>query len=99
MAEDLEAWGAPAEIIDQWSAVANDKEEIFCVFPENWDVVSLFLRCQTNWKVAPGGGLLGLDYNGVRVVMESLGWWPNDNIFQDLQIMESAVLGVFLELP
>ena len=70
----------------------------YAVWPENWDAVSLFLRCSTQWRtgepsaVAPAG-VAGLDY----VVLLSLGrlYLPAAemrDVIEDVQVMERQAI-------
>ncbi|HAT50745.1 MAG: DUF1799 domain-containing protein [Nitrospirae bacterium] len=89
--EDLAAWNAPDAVV---AAMARSEEEDACiVWPENESVLRLFLRLQTAWRDT------GLDYPSVRVVMESLGRWPDDACFADIQAMEYAVLDEWRSEP
>lgn len=67
--------------------------EDFEVFPENWPVVDLFLRLQTQWRFTGMGVAAGLDYTAVDVVMRRLRIEDLDgSIFAGLQVMEVAAL-------
>lgn len=57
------------------------------LWPEHADVLSLFMRCITQWR-SGGNGVLGLDY-GVVLQMASL-YQIQDlaRVMEDLQIME-----------
>ena len=65
------------------------KQKDFEVWPENMQVVELFLRCQTQWRTSVAG-ITGLDYSGVAIVINMYGYKPE--IFEDLQIMEIAAI-------
>ena len=70
--------------------------EPFHVWPENWAAALLFLKCETQWRLAPNGRFIGLDYAGVDVVMRrnpKLVVDP-DIAFEQLQVMELAARGV-----
>lgn len=72
-----------------------DKVEIpdeFEVFEENWPVLELFLRVQTQWRTSMNG-LMGLDYTAVAWVLKLTAEEANHRaLLEDLQIMEGAVL-------
>jgi hypothetical protein len=59
--------------------------------------ITLFLRLQTQWRIAAGFGFarfVGLDYGGVQHAM-SLANIPRrdrERLFEQLQVMESAAL-------
>lgn len=63
---------------------------MFDVWPENWDTVQLFLACRTQWRIAAMGGVIGLDYTGVDVVIKRLGLDVTPDMFAGLQTMERA---------
>lgn len=91
MAEDLAAFGAPPEVLAQLNEAS--PEEDFPVLSENWDIVQLFMRLQTQWKYASSGTAIGLDYTSVDVVMRRLNIEDTDgSVFDGLQVMEFAAL-------
>lgn len=64
----------------------------FEVFEENWPVLELFLRVQTQWRTSMNG-LMGLDYTAVAWVLKLTAEEANHRaLLEDLQIMEGAVL-------
>lgn len=89
--EDLRSWGAPQEIIDKVESKLQDGSR-FPVYSENWPVVDLFLRVQTQWARGPMGHRIGLNYQGVDIVAEKLSISLDGARFRDLQIMELAML-------
>jgi Iap family predicted aminopeptidase len=63
------------------------------VWEENWPVLELFLRCQTQWRTGMSGPV-GLDYNAVAWVLKLTAEEASHrSLLEDLQIMEGAVLG------
>lgn len=72
----------------------------FEVLELNWESVTAFLACETQWQVlAPFGGpliWLGLDYLRAEVVLRRRN--APDAVFGDLQIMEKAAIGAFVEV-
>ena len=77
-------------IVDDVSA-----DEDFEVWPENWEVVQMFLRCQTQWRTAGMGGVIGLDYGAVAWLFRLHRVKDQRALLEDLQIMEAAVLAAF----
>lgn len=73
-------------------AAPADAAQSFLVLPQNWDAVRVFLACQTQWRVAPMGGLSGLDYTSVSRVMDWMGIDDQAEAFEGLQVMEIVVL-------
>lgn len=61
------------------------------MWPENWEAVRLFVRCQTQWRVSDGRRI-GLDY-GAMLAMGSL--YQIDNLSQvveSVQVIEAEIL-------
>jgi len=93
--DDLAAWGADAPITERVNEQA-EAAQCFDVLPENWDAARLFVAVGTQWRYAGMAGLpTGLDYAGVAVVMERLGF--DGETFGQLQIMEGAALAYWRE--
>jgi len=40
------------------------------VLPEHWAALELYLACTTQWRQAPLGGVIGLDYQALAAVMD-----------------------------
>jgi hypothetical protein len=68
--------------------------EDFEVWEENWPVVEMFLRAQTQWRTTMNG-LLGLDYGAVAWLLRLYEVTDQRALLEDLQVMEAAVLVVF----
>lgn len=96
---------------DEETINASDEPELdeFSVFPENWDVVCLYMAAQTQWIkqqiIPPMGGYLitvhrGFDYTGVDVVIRRTAQYRDSKdaeLFSKLQIMEREALKLFAE--
>jgi len=84
--------GAPDEFFDKASG---QQDEHFKVWPENWNALTLFLRCDTQWRFS-NGVMTGLDYPSLVTVLNLL--FPDleptqrCGLFSDIQLMESTVL-------
>ena len=65
--------------------------EDFEVWEENWSVVEMFLRVQTQWRTTMNG-VLGLDYGAVAWLF--MMYEVNDQraLLEDLQVMEGAAM-------
>ena len=65
----------------------------YSIWPEHLEVVSLFIRCMTQWRCGVSG-VIGLDY-GVVLQMASL-YQIQDlaRVMEDLQIMELHARGL-----
>ena len=67
--------------------------EDFEVWEENWMVVEMFLRCQTQWRTTMNG-VLGLDYGAVAWLFKMYAVEDPRALLEDLQIMEAAAMMV-----
>ena len=63
----------------------------FEVWEENWPVLEMFLRCQTQWRTTMNG-VLGLDYGAVAWVLKLYEVEDQRSMLQDLQVMEAAAM-------
>lgn len=73
--------------------------EVFYLWPENVPAWQLFQRCGTQWRTSMAGRE-GLDYAGVRVVMDLGTIRPRQRRqrFAEVQVMESAALKAWSEM-
>lgn len=72
-------------------------QEVFYLWPENLAVWQLFMDCDTQWRSGMNGRE-GLDYSGVRVVMEMHGVRKQRPCFLALQKMERTALQAWDEM-
>ena len=63
----------------------------FEVWEENWPVLEMFLRCQTQWRTTMSG-VLGLDYGAVAWVLKLYEVEDQRSMLEDLQVMEAAAM-------
>ena len=63
----------------------------FEVWEENWPVVEMFLRVQTQWRTTMSG-ILGLDYAAVAWLLKLYEVEGPRALLEDLQIMEAAAM-------
>jgi hypothetical protein len=63
----------------------------FEVWEENWPVLEMFLRCQTQWRTTMSG-VLGLDYAAVAWVLKLYEVEDQRALLEDLQVMEAAAM-------
>ena len=91
MADDLAAMGAAQEVVQavQETSPTNDFE----VLEENWQVVSMFMRLQTQW-VPSMGGMIGINYQSVEFLFRIEGIENQREMLAELQVMEVAALQV-----
>lgn len=86
MHEDLEAFGLLLE-----EPLEPDGTD---VWPDNWLAVQAFAALSTQWRLGPGGQLVGLDYGAIPPTLELLGIeraeWPD--VFAGLRVMEAEAI-------
>ena len=71
-----------------------EEKEDFEVFEENWDIVMMFLRCQTQWNTT-FGGVVGLKYEILLLDGGLFDLYHVDNrieMLEGLQLMESVAM-------
>lgn len=95
---DQAAWDAAAAWAEQPpEPQPGDGAELatFSVWPENWPTVLLFWRVRRCWRVAPMGGLVGMDWQQVQSKAELTGLRGRKRLAREiarLEAMEEAVL-------
>jgi hypothetical protein len=65
--------------------------EDFEVWEENWPVVEMFLRVQTQWRTTMNG-VLGLDYGALAWLFMMYEVKDQRALLEDLQVMEAAAM-------
>jgi len=72
------------------------KEPDVDVWPEHWDVLMLFIRLSTQWRVGAGGAT-GLDYSVFFHELDRAGVSGEalDDALDKLRVMESEALAQF----
>ena len=68
-------------------------DEDFGILPENWPVVEMFLRVQTQWRTTMSG-VIGMDYAALAWVFKLYGVDDPRSLLEGLQIMEAAAMSV-----
>jgi hypothetical protein len=63
----------------------------FEVWEENWSVVEMFLRVQTQWRTTMNG-VLGLDYGALAWLFMMYEVKDQRALLEDLQVMEAAAM-------
>lgn len=66
----------------------------FEVYEDNWDIVGMFLRMQTQWRIGMAGPT-GLDYAALEWLCKIYAVKDPVSIFEGLQVMEAAALTTF----
>jgi len=67
------------------------------IWEENWETWQVFEASLTQWRISPGGGVMGLDYSAVESVMRFLQIKDLTDTFRRLQLLEGVVVSVFAE--
>ena len=65
----------------------------FEVWPENWPVLQMWCRVQTQWRASMSGAL-GLDYSVLPWLFKMYEVEDPRTLLEDLQVMEGTVLGL-----
>ena len=68
-----------------------EKDNNFYVLEQNWKIVEMFLRCQTQWRVGMSG-IIGLDYTSVVEMIKLYLVEDTVAMLENLQVMEAAAL-------
>ena len=85
----MKALGASEEQIAQ--ARLEAVEQHCEVWEENWDVVMMFLRMQTQWNVSMAG-LTGLSYSSLDYLSRLYSVKDPVSLFEGMQVMEVTAL-------
>lgn len=70
---------------------AKPEEQHFEVWEDNWEIVIMFLRLQTQWNVAMGG-FVGLKYEALQWFCHLYSIEDQRSMLEGIQVMESAAL-------
>ena len=70
------------------------KAALFEVWEENWEIVEMFLRMQTQWRMSMSG-VVGLDYAPLDWLCRLYSVKDPVNLFEGLQVMEHTALSCF----
>lgn len=57
----------------------------------------VFTSCATQWRISPGGGVMGLEYASAHAVMGWLKIQDPADCFQRVQVMESETVSAFAQ--
>ena len=57
----------------------------------------MFLRVQTQWRLNPNGGVIGLDYAGVLPLLPLYAEGSPAVVFDDVRVMESRAVEIINE--
>lgn len=69
------------------------------LWPENEPAWAVWVQCQTQWRTGMGGAT-GLDYAGVRALLDELDQPPGPErrqVFEGLRVLERATLDAWAE--
>lgn len=74
-----------------WGASPEDVSPPVAVWPDNWPVLDVFIKCNTQWRTGLNGAY-GLDYSVLPWLFEMCSVPDHKQAFKDIQIMERAAL-------
>lgn len=84
---DLAAFGLAAQ---------EDADDEIEIWPENLQIVEVFLACRTQWVVGEmTGARRGLRYADVAATIDLLGVADKREVFDGIRMMEAVALDVF----
>lgn len=66
----------------------------FEVFEENWEIVEMFMRAQTQWIIGPMGGFIGMNYQSLGLLFNIYNVNETRELFEGIQLMEIEILTI-----
>jgi hypothetical protein len=95
-AADARAFNAPPEIVAELDeSAAGDVP--YVVLREAQPILQAFLDLDTQWRLGPMGGVMGLDYAGMAAMFAMTAPADPRALFKHLRAMEAAALCVLNE--
>jgi hypothetical protein len=79
------------EMPPEWMDPAQNEPQHFEVWPENWEAVRLFIRCQTQWRVSDGRRI-GLDYGAMLAIGSLFSVENLSQVVESVQVIEAEIL-------
>lgn len=69
------------------------------VWPEHYAALEVFTALDTQWRMGPMGGVIGLDYSAISPTLDLIDVKPHDrrDLFVALRAMERAALKIWQE--
>jgi hypothetical protein len=70
-------------------------QPVFHLWPEHEAAFTVFIACRTQWRLAPMGGALGLDYAGVEALIRMRRLVPRQQlpeVMADIQVLEASTV-------
>ena len=80
------------EMPPEWTDPALTEPQHFEVWPENWEAVFLFVRCQTQWHWRPDGQRSGLIYSELLAMGNLYQIDSLSQVVEDVQVIEAEIL-------
>ena len=74
-----------------WGATPYDICPPVAVWPDNWPVLDVFVKCNTQWRTGFNGAY-GLDYSVLPWLFEMCEVTDHKRAFRDIRLMEGAAL-------
>ena len=90
LSEQAEALGLSAEAVRELIGSKAPRE--FQVWPENWQAVVLFMRCQTQWHWRPDGRRGGMIYSELIAMGKLFSVVNLEQVVADVQVIEIEIL-------
>lgn len=75
---------------------AKAEEEVFEVFPENWDAVRIFVAASTQWNIGFSGAT-GLNYTSLDFLFKLYKIKDRREVFEHIQVIEGSALKTMRE--
>lgn len=100
--EAAEAFYEPpvsAANLEMFGGEAEDYEAQIDLLPSIAAVFYAFCDLQTQWRTAPMGGVIGLVYASIPVVLEMHDITDRAQAFKDIRVMEAAALPILNRKP
>lgn len=102
-ADDLDRMGVDAATARAWLAASDEgdpaelqddepADEPLHVWPENWPVLRLWMRLQTQWHRRPDGGMDGLRRDAADIQLRRARLSNEDEVWEHLLQMEHAAM-------
>jgi hypothetical protein len=67
------------------------------LWPDMEEAVRLFMAMNSQWRMHPVGGLIGLDYAALLAAAQMMGFTMSPQLFDDVRALEAGALDGFAE--
>jgi hypothetical protein len=97
VANDLKRVGVDPATLPAWMREEQTDDEVIFALPENWEAVTVFNHCSTQWHRSGSGVPTGLRYQAVELVIAHSKVADPDDVFARVLIMEKAALPILVK--